>query len=51
MGVIDAIHYPIGALLGVGRRGGVRRRWSMHSGRHDVVQFGIAADKDGGGCA
>lgn len=22
----------------------------MHSGRHDVVQFGIAADKDGSGC-
>ena len=22
----------------------------MHSGRHDVVQFWIAADKDGGSC-
>lgn len=50
MGMIDAIHDAISAVLRVGRRRGVRGRGSMHSGRHDAVQFGIAAYKDGGGC-
>lgn len=46
MGVIDAIYYPIGVILRIGRRRRVRGRGGMHSGRHDVVQFRIAADKD-----
>lgn len=49
-GVLDAIYYPICAILRVGGRRRVRGRGGMHSGRHDVVQFEIAADKDGGGC-
>ena len=50
MGMIDVISYPVGAVLRIGRRRRVRGRGGMHGGRHDVVQFGIAADKDGGGC-
>ena len=50
MGVIDGISYSIGAVLRIGRRRRVRGRGGMHSGRHEVGQFGIAADKDGGGC-
>ena len=50
MGVINAIHQPIGTVLRVGRRRGVRGRGGVDNGRHDVVQFAISADKDGGGC-
>ena len=50
MGMIDGISYPVGGVLRIGSRRRVRGRGGMHSGRHDVVQFGIAADKDGGGC-
>lgn len=46
--MINAIYCPIGAILRVIRRRRVRRRGGMHSGCHDVVQFGITADKDRG---
>ena len=50
--MINAIYCPIGAILGVIRRRRVRRRGSMHSGCHDVVQFGLQLTRmeDGGGC-
>lgn len=50
MRVINAIHHPIGTVLRVGRRRRVRGRGGVDNGRHGVVQFAIAADKDGGGC-
>ena len=50
LGVTYAIYYAVGIILRVGRRRRVRGRGGVHSGRHGVVQFGITADKGGGGC-